>query len=148
MAKVQTELPGTERPSIEPLDEATSDYLQARDEYNRWKRKKADARAHLEAEMEEHGDNLERDIGGALVYDFYDGETQHQVVLETKRKLKVHTKPAPASANDNEGDGKSELTEDDVDDAYAEAFGDDDFDDDDFDPPPSQGMGQPEQTLG
>ena len=143
MAKVQTEIPGTERESIEAVDEAASEYLKARDEFNRWKKKKAEAQAHVEATLEDNAADIERDSGGALVYDFYDGEVEHEFVLQTKKKLKVHTKKAP----DAQGTASAEAandeqpSEDDIDDAYAEAFDDDDADDE-------YGLAEAEAALG
>jgi hypothetical protein len=129
MPKVQTEIPGTERESIEPVDDAVGDFLKSRDEFNRWKKKKAEAQAHLVATMQEHEEDIERDLGGALVYAFYDGEVEHEVKLETKSKVKVHSKQVTKSASDEAGEetGDDAPTEDDIDDAYADAFGDDEY---------------------
>lgn len=110
MPKLQTEIPGTERPSIETIDEAALSLVHSTEQFNRWKRKRNDAKAHLISTLIEHEEDVERDEGGALIYSFYDGESAMEIRLERKDNLKMHSKPLTGpleevgSADEDEGE--------------------------------------------
>lgn len=90
--KQQTEMPGTERPTNERLDELVEVYLERRNARMDMQDSEREARKALQAALEEeHGAGaLEYARDGSPVYVWHDGETRHVAKLVTKTKVKVY----------------------------------------------------------
>lgn len=81
MAKAQTEIPGTERPSIPEVEEAAEDYRALRDERMALAEKEAEAKRTLITKMKAHNQTAYR-------YEDNDG-VERKVILDEKTNAKV-----------------------------------------------------------
>lgn len=81
MAQKQTEIPGTERPRIQEIDDAAEEYRDKRDERMAALKEEVDLKAKLSAVVQANKDKLtERDEDGNPMYRL--ANTNEAVVLE------------------------------------------------------------------
>ncbi len=104
MAKVQTEIAGTERPSIPGIDDAARDYVVIRDERMAVTPREVTAKQVLTAKMEEHRDDLEETPNGEKVYVFDDAGVRFTCTLEKTEKVKVRRVADEGGQDDGEED--------------------------------------------
>lgn len=103
--KTQTEVPGTERESIEEIDEAAIAYRETRDARMKLTKKEAETLATLAAVLEKHG------IKDPKTYTYEDTDGEMRVVSASPTKIKIRVrklKNKPANddeAPEIEGDG-------------------------------------------
>ena len=102
MPKTQTEIPGTERPSIDAIDDAACEYVAKRDERMTLTRDEKAAKAHLLAKMQEHEAELDRDKDGALIYSFYDGERELEARYRKSTDVAVRVKRVEDEEDDDD----------------------------------------------
>ena len=99
MAKTQTELAGTERPSHPELDDLCAAHLKAAASAKRAKDKAEDAKANIKAkmvELAEEGDVLEQDEDENHTYVYRDGDQEKVFKLRHDDVLSVVNAKKPA----------------------------------------------------
>jgi len=89
MAKKQPTLPGTTPDAIKELDNATAEYLAARNERMRLLKIEVEKKAALVGQMHDFEPKLEQNIDGDPVYHYRDGDESFVVVLAAAESLKV-----------------------------------------------------------
>jgi hypothetical protein len=109
MPKQQTEIPGTERPSIDAIDDAACDFVAKRDERMALSKEEKAAKGHLLAQMKAHENDLDRDKDGSLVYSFYDGE--RELEARYRQSLDVSVRVRKAEEDDGEADNVVDIEE-------------------------------------
>ena len=87
--KKQAEIPGTERPVIQDLEDAAVQYVADRDDRIEKGKEEKKSKVALKAAIEAHRAELETDKKGNLVYTYYDGERELEVKLEEKHTVDV-----------------------------------------------------------
>ena len=100
--KKQAEIPGTERPSIEVIDEAAATHLEAVADAKTAKEHAEDAKAVVLSVMLENVTQLEKDADGNHVYPYQDGDNEKVFVLSHDDSLRVRN--AKKAAPEPEGD--------------------------------------------
>jgi hypothetical protein len=106
-AAVQTQVPGTERHSIEKIDEAAVEYVTHRDARMAAAELEKAAKKRLHAQVEAHKDELTKRENGEVVYRFEpaDGSTLEVLLKPVNVKLtvrKVDPESMPGSSGDEE----------------------------------------------
>lgn len=98
MAK-QTELPGTERPSIAPIEDAAEFYRKTRDSRMKLTEREIVAKTNLIQVMQEHQKQLSKNEDGDFVYRYDD-----EIVILKNGKVNVKVK----AVHDDESDDGDE----------------------------------------
>lgn len=90
-AKRQAEIPGTERDTIEAIDEAAVKYRALRDERMSLQKDESAARAVLFEVVRQSVEEgfLDENNEGEVYYRFVDGELEYDVILRQKQTVKV-----------------------------------------------------------
>jgi len=96
MAKKQTELPGTERPSIPQIDDRAAAYRDMRDKRMILQTKESEAKELLLEAMREHEEELEENDDGNPTYVYWDGDTPFAVVHNQRESVSVRKIASPA----------------------------------------------------
>ena len=89
--KLQDELPGTEAPCIDALDDAIAHALDVAQELADWRERKEQADATIQGLLLEHRDELERDAEGRRCY--VCRKLSKPFVAALSEQLKVTVKP-------------------------------------------------------
>lgn len=89
MAKKQKEIPGTERPSIEAIDDRAGEHLEAVSKAKEASEIASDAKGAIMAAMLENIKQLEKDKDGNHIYPYQDGDVEKVFVLCHDDALRV-----------------------------------------------------------
>ena len=96
MVAKQTEIPGTERPKIDEIDDKAEEYRVVRDERMRLSTKESEAKKAMITAMQNHGQTT---------YKYVDGDGNERTVkLETKVNAKVAKVKGQGSSDDDNTD--------------------------------------------
>lgn len=104
-SKVQTEIPGAERPRIDTLDEILAPFLEKRDLAKRARNAEKDLRAQALDAMRRIADKLEEDEHGNPTYTYQDGERTVALSLVASTKLSVRIIDDEAAGADDGAEG-------------------------------------------
>ena len=104
MAKQQKEIPGTERPSIEVIDDRCPEHLEAVAKAKSATEAASDAKSAVLLSMLEHCSELEKDSDGNHVYPYQDGDTEKVFVLCHNDALRAPNAKKTGAGEEPEGE--------------------------------------------